>query len=204
MANKKLIMILETGLKSKKNKKNNDVEMIKLLRRYLNNAEANLPKTQINKDNLDDDEQKKDDQNPSGSNPSQSTKLSGSKGGEEKKEDDEKNEEMKKANEDHFQQLAEEIVRVWVISLREVRIFYEDVIAEWLIEREETRKRNEVEAEERRRKYDEEIEIFIKRSEELKAKGMSRISKDGKFLNIKASDFSRFRMDLLDSGYVGF
>ena len=45
MANKKLTMILETGLKSKKNKNNDDVEMIKLLRRYLNDAEANLPIT---------------------------------------------------------------------------------------------------------------------------------------------------------------
>ena len=70
-----------------------------------------------------------------------------------------------------------------------------------LIEREEIKKINEDEAEERMRKYDEEIEMFIKRSEELKAKGMSRISKDGKFLNIKAGGFSRFIIDLLDSGY---
>ena len=70
-----------------------------------------------------------------------------------------------------------------------------------MITREETRKRNEAESEERRRKYDEEIEMFIKRLEELKAKGMIRISKDGKFLNIKAGGFSRFRIDLLDSGY---
>ena len=63
-------MILGTGLRAKKNKNNDDMEMIKLLRRYLYNAEANLPKTQINKDDLDDDEQKKDYQNPSGSNPS--------------------------------------------------------------------------------------------------------------------------------------
>ncbi|KAL8155036.1 hypothetical protein AgCh_000424 [Apium graveolens] len=119
----------------------------------------------------------------------------------------------------YFQHLAEEIVRVWFVSLREVIIYFEDgsftflgcdfldslspteikrmisllndkdtatrawrsILAEWLITREETRKRNEAEFEERRRKYDEEIEMFIKRSEELKAKGMSRISKDGKF-----------------------
>ena len=78
---------------------------------------------------------------------------------------------------------------------------WRSVIAEWLIEREETRKRNEAESEERRRKYDEEIEMYIKRYEELKEKGMSRISKDGKFLNIKAGQFSRFRIDLLDKGY---
>ncbi|KAL8104331.1 hypothetical protein AgCh_028515 [Apium graveolens] len=99
MANKKLIMILETGLKSKKNKNFDDVEMIKFLGRYLSDAEANLPKTQINKDNLDDDEQKKDDQNPFGSNPSQSTKPYGSKDGEKKKEDDKKNDEKKRASE---------------------------------------------------------------------------------------------------------
>ncbi|KAL8121476.1 hypothetical protein AgCh_018269 [Apium graveolens] len=131
-----------------------------------------IPKTQINKNDLDDDKQKKDDQNPSGSNPSQSSKPSGSKGGEKKKDDDKKDEEKKRR-----------------------------VLAEWLIERQETKKRNEAEAEEGRRKYDEEIKMYIKRSEELKAKGMSRISKDGKFLNIKAGGFSRFRIDLLDSGY---
>ncbi|KAL8105142.1 hypothetical protein AgCh_029073 [Apium graveolens] len=173
------------------------------------------------------DSGKKDDQNPSGSNPSQSTKPSGYKSGE--KEEDEKKRTDERRNEDHFQQLVEEIVRVWVVSLREIKVFYKDgsftflgsdlmdslspteikriisllkdkdtttrawrsVIAEWLIEREETRKRNKVEAEERRRNYDEEIEIFIERSEELKAKEISRISKDGKFLNIKASGFSR-------------
>ena len=78
---------------------------------------------------------------------------------------------------------------------------WKSIIAEWLITREETRKRNKAESEERLRKYDEEIEMFIKRSEELKAKGMSRISKDGKFLNIKAGGFSRFIIDLLDNGY---
>ena len=70
-----------------------------------------------------------------------------------------------------------------------------------MITREERRKRNEAESEERVRKYDEKIEMFIKRSGELKAKGMSGISKDGKFLNIKAGGFSRFIIDLLDSGY---
>ncbi|KAL8105191.1 hypothetical protein AgCh_029112 [Apium graveolens] len=74
------------------------------------------------------------------------------------------------------------------------------VLDEWLIEREEIKKRNEAEAEERRRRYDEEIEMYIKRSEELKTKGMSRISKDGRFLNIKAGGFSRFCIKFLDSG----
>ncbi|KAL8109457.1 hypothetical protein AgCh_025523 [Apium graveolens] len=215
MANKKLIKILETDLKSKKNK-NDDVEMIKLLGRYLSDAEANLPRTQINKDNLNDDEQKKNDKNPSISNPCESTKPSGSKGGEKKKGDDKKNDEKKRANErrneDNFQQLVEKIVRVWVVSRRERIISlledkdnatraWRSVIAEWLIEREETIKINKAEFEERRRKCDEEIEMYIKRSEELKAKGMIRISKDGKFLNIKAGGFSRFRIDLLDNGY---
>ncbi|KAL8132716.1 hypothetical protein AgCh_008261 [Apium graveolens] len=223
MCNKKLIMILGTGLKTKKNKNNDDMEMIKLLRRYLDNAETNLPKTHINKDDLDDDEQKKYDQNSFGSNPSQSSKPSGSKSGEKKKDDNKKDEEKKRRNEEHFQQLAEEIVKVWIVSLREVRVFYEDgsftflgsklmdkdtatrawrsVLAEWLIEREETKKREEAEAEERRRNFDKEIEMYIKRSEELKTKKMSRISKDGKFLNIKADQFSRFQIDLLDKGY---
>ncbi|KAL8125610.1 hypothetical protein AgCh_013039 [Apium graveolens] len=141
MANKKLIMTLETELKVKRNKTVDEEEIIKLLERYLRNAEVNLPKTQINKDNLDDDKQKKDDQKPSGSNPT-----------------------------------------------------------EWLIEREDIRARNKAESEERIRKYNEEIEMYMKRSEELKAKGMSKISKDGKFLNIKAGKFIRFKIDLLN-GY---
>ena len=85
MANKKLILILESGLKAKKIKTVEDEEMIKLLGRYLRDAEANLPKTTINTDDLDDDEQKKSDQKPSGSNPSQSSKAAGSRSEEEKK-----------------------------------------------------------------------------------------------------------------------
>ncbi|KAL8119768.1 hypothetical protein AgCh_017032 [Apium graveolens] len=145
MANKKLIMILKTDLKSKKNKNYDDVEMIKLLGRYLSDVEANLPKTQINKDDLDDDEQKKDDQYPSGSNPSQSTKPSGSKGGEKKKEDDKKNDEKKRAKIKRVISLLKDkdtATRAW-----------RSVLAEWLIEREERRKRNEAESEERVRKY---------------------------------------------------
>ncbi|KAL8105015.1 hypothetical protein AgCh_028977 [Apium graveolens] len=239
MSKKKLIMILRTSLKAKKNKNNDDMEMIKLLRRYLENVEANLPKTQFNKDDLDDDEQKKNDQNPFGSNPSQSIKPSGSKGGEKKKEDDKKDEKKKSRDEDHFQHLAEEIVRIWIVSLREVRVYFKDgrfilldkklmdslapteikrvisllkgkdtvtrawrsSLAEWLIEREEIKKRDKAEAEERRRRNYEEIGMYIKRSEELKAKGMKKISKDGRFLNIRAGGFSRFCREILDQGY---
>ncbi|KAL8120032.1 hypothetical protein AgCh_017240 [Apium graveolens] len=298
MSNKKLIMILGTGLKTKKNKNNDDMELIKLLRRYLDNAEANLPKTQINKDDLDDDEQKKDNQSPSAqiqvnpvshleerverrrrmtrkmnkrrekinlkkittlplTKPSLKVNLKSVRRKRNKVKPTKKREVTERviwnffkqsdflpqnwciSDKDHFQQLAEEIVKGWIVSLREVRIFYEDgsftflgsklmdslstikikriisllkdkdtatrawrsVLAEWLIEREEIKKRDEAEAEERKMKYDEEIEMYIKRLEELKAKGMSRISKEGKFLNIKAGGFSRFRIDLLDSGY---
>ncbi|KAL8149194.1 hypothetical protein AgCh_006270 [Apium graveolens] len=98
MANKRLIKTLETELEVKRNKTVEDEEMIKLLRRYLDNVEANLPKTKINKDDLDDDEPKKDDQNPSGLNSSQSTKPSGSRGGE-KKEDAKKDEDTRRKGE---------------------------------------------------------------------------------------------------------
>ncbi|KAL8155879.1 hypothetical protein AgCh_001072 [Apium graveolens] len=365
-SNEKLIMILGTSLKAKKNKNHDDMEMIKLLRRYLDNAEVNLPKTQFNNNDLDDDEHKKSDQNPSGSNPSQSSKPSGSKGGEKKKKDDKKDEEKKRRGErksrkphddsgtqtilkiqiqpsqtlaqpttstisnikpsqtskpkflyrqtansflkipitsshtnlkkmtilslskpslkfklksvgrkpkkvkpakeaeiieraicncfkefdflplnwctsyeDHFQHSAEEIVKIWIVSLREVGVYFKDgtftlldkklmdsltpaeikrvlsllkgkdtvtrtwrsSLAEWLIEREETKKRDKAEAEERRSRHAEEIDMFIKRSEELKVKGMSRISKDGRFLNIKVGGFSRFSLEYLDQDY---
>ncbi|XP_074347146.1 uncharacterized protein LOC141685975 [Apium graveolens] len=65
------------------------------------------------------------------------------------------------------------------------------VLAERLVEREERRARNKVESEERKRKYDEDIEMYIQKSEDLKAKGISRVTKDGQFLNVKASRFSR-------------
>ncbi|KAL8148093.1 hypothetical protein AgCh_005438 [Apium graveolens] len=71
------------------------------------------------------------------------------------------------------------------------------VLAEWLIVREEIRARNKDEYEERKMKYEEEIEMYIQRSEDLKTKGMNRISKDGRFLNVKAGTFSKFRIDLL-------
>ncbi|KAL8088686.1 hypothetical protein AgCh_038456 [Apium graveolens] len=220
---------LESELKTKRKKTFEDEEMIKLLGRYLRNVEANFPKTQINKDNLDDDEQKKDDQKPSGSNPSQSTRVAGSKGGE-RKEDEKKDVE----NEDYFQKLAEEIVRVWIVSLKKVRIYYTEgsftflgcalmdslspteikrvisllkdkdtatrawrsVLAEWLIAREERRARSKAEYEEKKMRYDKETEMYIKRSEKLKVKGMSSISKDGRFLNVKAGSFSRFKIEM--------
>ena len=69
-----------------------------------------------------------------------------------------------------------------------------------MIAREDRRAKSKAEHEEKGRKYDEDIDMFIKTSEELKAKGMSRISKDGKFLNVKAGSFSRFRIGMLD-GY---
>ncbi|KAL8088994.1 hypothetical protein AgCh_038666 [Apium graveolens] len=83
------------------------------------------------------------------------------------------------SDEDHFQYLAEEIVTLW----------------------EETKKRDKAEVEERRRRHDKEIEMYIKRSEELKAKGMSRISKDGRFLNIRVGGVLRFCIEFLDQGY---
>ncbi|KAL8116264.1 hypothetical protein AgCh_022680 [Apium graveolens] len=364
-SNMRLIMTLQSNLKYKSNKKHEDVEMIKILDRYLLNSDIMLPNTQYNlRKDKDDDEQKDDKQKPSGSNPSQASKATGikDKSQGENKEDEKKDGESKRRgerrskqkhdgsepqqtlkiqtnlaqpskptpsiikphitskpkflykqtvktflktpitsnqtslkkitnlpldkpslkihykivgrkpkkakdaekvqvteranwncfkqidflplnwcilDEDYFQQIDEKIVRVWVVSLREVRIYYEDgsftflgcalmdslshteikrvisflkdkdtatrawrlILAEWLIEREERRKRNEAEYEERIRKYDEEIEMFIKRLEELKAKGTSGISKDGKFLNINAGKFLRFKIDLLDSGY---
>ncbi|KAL8121442.1 hypothetical protein AgCh_018245 [Apium graveolens] len=197
MSNQKLIMILGTSLKANKNKNNDGMEMIKLLRRYPDNAEVNLPKTQFNNDDLDNDVHKKSDQNPSGSNPSQSSKPSGSKGGEKKKEDDKKYEERKRRDEDHFQHLVEEIVRVWIVSLREFRLYFKEgkftlldkklmdsldpteikrvisllkgkdtvtracrsSLAEWLIKRDETKKRDKAKSKERRRRHDEEIDI---------------------------------------------
>ena len=77
---------------------------------------------------------------------------------------------------------------------------WRSVLTEWLVEREERQARNKDESEERKRMYNEEIEMYIQRSEYLKAKGMNRVTKNGQFLNVKAGRFSRFRIDLL-SGY---
>ncbi|KAL8145560.1 hypothetical protein AgCh_003645 [Apium graveolens] len=173
-SNLRLLITLQSDLKIKKSKTDGDVEMIKILERYLIDYENMLPATKYNLRKDEDDDEQKDDQKPSGSKPSQS-KATSSK---DKKQEEKKNDE-KKNDEDHFQQLAEKIVRVWIVSLREVRIFYEagsftflgsdlmdslspteikriisllndkdtatwawrSVIAEWLIEREETRKK---------------------------------------------------------------
>ncbi|KAL8135559.1 hypothetical protein AgCh_010264 [Apium graveolens] len=168
-SNMRLIMTLQSNLKYKRNKKHEDVEMIIILDIYLLNPDTMMPNTQYNlRNDKDDDEQKDNNQKPTGSNPSQSSKATGSK---DKKQEEKKDDEKKRGNKDTA-------TRAW-----------RSILAEWLIEREERRKRNEAEYEERVRKYGEEIEMFIKRSEELKAKGMSKISKDGKFLNIKAGKF---------------
>ncbi|KAL8094278.1 hypothetical protein AgCh_035977 [Apium graveolens] len=176
-------MTLEIELKIKQYKTVEDEEMIKLLGRYLKNAEANLPKTQINTNgDLDDDEQKKDDQKPSGSNPSQSAKATGSKN----LMDTISTTEIKR-----------------VISLLKDKdtstMAWRSVLGVWFIVREEKRAKETAEREEKDIKYAEEIEMFEQRSEELKAKGMSRIFKDGHFLNIKVGRFSRVRVDYLNS-----
>ena len=50
-------MTLQSDLKYKRSKKHEDVEMIKILNRYLVNVDTMLPTTQFNtKDDLDDDE----------------------------------------------------------------------------------------------------------------------------------------------------
>ncbi|KAL8109980.1 hypothetical protein AgCh_025910 [Apium graveolens] len=61
VGNKKLMMTIETELKTKKNRTNEDVEMIKIFARYLKNVDTMLPKIQINEkdDDLDNDEKKK-------------------------------------------------------------------------------------------------------------------------------------------------
>ncbi|KAL8088315.1 hypothetical protein AgCh_038191 [Apium graveolens] len=163
MANRRLVMVLESGLKSKKLKTNEDEAMIKILRRYIDNSEANLPKTKTNMDDLGDDERKKDGQNPSGSNSSQSSKPPhkthfktvgiGPKEAKVKRrirrqrrqltaeflndhgfgekaiwnrynQDDFKPLNVVDSDEDYFQQLAKRIVRIWVVNIREVRIYY--------------------------------------------------------------------------------
>ncbi|KAL8109073.1 hypothetical protein AgCh_025243 [Apium graveolens] len=169
MANKKLIMTLETYLKTKQYKTIEDEDMIKLLGRYLKDAETNFLKTQSNTNSdLDDDEQKKDDQKPSGSNPSQPSKATGSKTEDKKRDDEKRGDERRRKKK-------------------------EDV-------RDERREKQKAEKEERGRKYAVNISMFEQRTNELKAKGMSRISKDGHFLNIKVGRFSRFRVGYLN-GY---
>ncbi|KAL8134742.1 hypothetical protein AgCh_009673 [Apium graveolens] len=68
------------------------------------------------------------------------------------------------SDEDYFQQLAEEIVKVWVVTLKEDKDTatraWRSVLAEWLVAREERKARSKSEYEEKRRKYDEETEII--------------------------------------------
>ena len=52
---------------------------------------------------------------------------------------------------------------------------------------------------ENRRKYELEIDESMRKSEELTAAGKSRISKDRKFLNVKAGSLSRYRLWMLAS-----
>ncbi|KAL8118704.1 hypothetical protein AgCh_016277 [Apium graveolens] len=58
----------------------------------------------------------------------------------------------KKKNDDYFQQLAEEMVKVWVVSLREVKIYYQDgsytLLGRNLMVREERRAKEKDEREE--------------------------------------------------------
>ncbi|KAL8091989.1 hypothetical protein AgCh_034322 [Apium graveolens] len=79
-SNMRLIITLESDLKYKRNKKADDVEMIRILKRYLLNADTMLPNLKINnsKDDKDDDEQKHNEQKPSGSNASQSSRATDS------------------------------------------------------------------------------------------------------------------------------
>ncbi|KAL8119997.1 hypothetical protein AgCh_017215 [Apium graveolens] len=262
MANRRLIMVLKTGLKSKKLKTSEDEAMIKILRRYIDNPEANFPKTQINKDELGEDEQKKDGQNPSGSNSSQSSKAIGPKEAKVKRrfrrqrrqliaeflndhgfgekaiwniynQDDFKPLNFVDSDEDYFQQLAKRMVRVLVVNIKEVRIYYSDgsfeqlgnrlmdslsivelkrvlslmngkdtatkawrtVLAVFVVNREEMRDEHRALLAEKRRKYEHDIDEYIRRSEELKVAGKSRISKDGRFLNVKAGSLSRYRIN---------
>ncbi|KAL8100093.1 hypothetical protein AgCh_032379 [Apium graveolens] len=74
------------------------------------------------------------------------------------------------------------------------------VLCVWVRERDERNVRAKAEKEEKDRKYAEELVRLEQRSNELKAKGMSRLSKDEHFLNIKAGRFSRFRVGYLN-GY---
>ncbi|KAL8147870.1 hypothetical protein AgCh_005265 [Apium graveolens] len=97
-SNMRLIMTLHFYLKYKRNKKDEDVEMIRILDRYLVNPDTMLPNTQYNlRKDKDDDEQKDDKQKLSGSYPSLVSKANGSKDKSqgEKKEDEKKEGESK-------------------------------------------------------------------------------------------------------------
>jgi len=71
------------------------------------------------------------------------------------------------------------------------------VLAVFVVNREEMRDEHRALLAEKRRKYEHDIDEYIRRSEELKAAGKSRISKDGRFLNIKAGSLSSYRIGML-------
>ncbi|KAL8120922.1 hypothetical protein AgCh_017919 [Apium graveolens] len=60
-SNMRLIMTLQSDLKHKKNKKHEDVEMIKILDIYLLNPDIMLPNTQYNLRKDEEDDEQKDD-----------------------------------------------------------------------------------------------------------------------------------------------
>ena len=73
------------------------------------------------------------------------------------------------------------------------------VLAVFVVNREEMIDEHRALLTEKRRKYEHDIDEYIRRSEELKAAGKSRISKDGKFLNVKAGSLSRYMIGMLAS-----
>lgn len=129
------------------------------------------------------------------------------------------------------------MVKVWVVNIKEVRIYYRDgtfdklgnslmeslstielrrvvslmkdrdtttqawrtILSVFIVNREEMRDEHNALLTERRRKYEYDIDAYLKRSEELTAAGKSRISKDGKFLHFKAGSLSRYRIGMLAS-----
>ncbi|KAL8120721.1 hypothetical protein AgCh_017776 [Apium graveolens] len=72
------------------------------------------------------------------------------------------------------------------------------VLCVWVRERDERNAREKDEKEEKDRKYAEELARLEQRSNELREKGLSRLSKDEHFLNIKLGIFSRFRVGYLN------
>ena len=73
------------------------------------------------------------------------------------------------------------------------------ILALFIVNREEMRDEHKASIAERRRKYEEEIDEYLKRSKELTTAGKSRISKDGKFLHVKAGSLSRYMIGMLTS-----
>ncbi|KAL8107436.1 hypothetical protein AgCh_024003 [Apium graveolens] len=160
-------------------------------------------------------------------------KKEGDKDGEKKKSG--RDEEI--SDDDYTNQLAEEIFKVCVETLGEVKIYFKDgsfnllnkevienystvelervislmtgkdaftkmrrvELARKLKERDERHAREKDEREANAIKKANEIDMFEKRSNELKVKGLSRVSSDGVFLNIKTHRFLRYKIKYLDS-----